>query len=113
MRTSAKVNLFLGARNLSEEFLPPHLRYMESFFRRRAVNLLFPVSVTVASLVPAMLLAHALHPSTSHAAAVGTGAGQHHAGCGHSGTLDAGCRRWTPRRCGAGPYVKPAAGKRR
>ena len=72
MRTSAKLNLYLGVRNLSEEFLPPHLRYMESFFRRRAVNLLFPVSVTVASLVLAMLLAHALHPGTAHAAAVGT-----------------------------------------
>jgi putative photosynthetic complex assembly protein 2 len=47
-------------RNLSEEFLPPHLRYMESFFRRRAVNLLFPVAVTAASLVLAMLVAHAI-----------------------------------------------------
>ncbi len=72
MRTSAKLNLYLGVRNLSEEFLPPHLRYMESFFRRRAVNLLFPVSVTGASLALAMLLAHALHPGTAPAAAIGT-----------------------------------------
>ena len=28
MRTSAKLNLFLGVRNLSEEFLPPHLAYL-------------------------------------------------------------------------------------
>ena len=39
MRTSAKLNLFFGVRNLSEEFLPPHLAYLESFFRRRAMNL--------------------------------------------------------------------------
>jgi len=31
MRTSAKLNLFLGVRNLSEEFLPVHLAYLESF----------------------------------------------------------------------------------
>ena len=36
MRTSAKLNLFLGVRNLSEEFLPPHLSYLQSYFRRRA-----------------------------------------------------------------------------
>ena len=28
MRVSAKLNLFLGVRNLSEEFLPPHLAYL-------------------------------------------------------------------------------------
>lgn len=72
MRTSAKLNLFLGVRNLSEAFLPDHLRYLESFFRRRPVNLLFPVSVTGASVVLAMMLSHALQPATPPAAAVGT-----------------------------------------
>jgi putative photosynthetic complex assembly protein 2 len=47
MRQSAKLNLFLGARNLSEAFLPPHLRYLHSYFRRRPMNALFPVSITV------------------------------------------------------------------
>jgi putative photosynthetic complex assembly protein 2 len=28
MRISAKLNLFLGVRNLSEELLPPHLAYL-------------------------------------------------------------------------------------
>jgi putative photosynthetic complex assembly protein 2 len=72
MRTSAKLNLFFGVRNLSEEFLPPHLRYLESFFRRRAVNLLFPFSVTGASLVLALMVAHALDTATVPAAVVGT-----------------------------------------
>jgi putative photosynthetic complex assembly protein 2 len=45
MRQSAKLNLFLGARNLSEAFLPDHLRYLHSYFRRRAINRLIPVSI--------------------------------------------------------------------
>jgi putative photosynthetic complex assembly protein 2 len=65
MRTSAKLNLFLGVRNLSEEFLPPHLAYLESFFRRRAMNLLFPVCVTAASGVLALMVWHAMAPSRS------------------------------------------------
>jgi putative photosynthetic complex assembly protein 2 len=65
MRTSAKLNLFFGVRNLSEEFLPPHLAYLESFFRRRAMNLLFPLCITAASGVLAMMVMHALSPGTS------------------------------------------------
>ena len=60
MRTSAKLNLFLGVRNLSEEFLPPHLAYLPSFFRRRNMNLLFPVSVTAATAAAAMMVATAI-----------------------------------------------------
>ena len=33
MRQSAKLNVFLGVRNLSEEFLPEHLRYLETSLR--------------------------------------------------------------------------------
>jgi hypothetical protein len=40
-----KLNVYLGVRNLAEAFLPDHLRYLESFFRRRRMNALFPVSV--------------------------------------------------------------------
>jgi putative photosynthetic complex assembly protein 2 len=50
MRTSSKLNLFLGVRNWSAEFLPEHLRYMKSFFKRRPMNWLFPFSV-ITSLV--------------------------------------------------------------
>ena len=49
MRQSAKVNLFLGVRNLYESFLPAHLKYLHTYFARRAMNLLFPVSVAVSS----------------------------------------------------------------
>ena len=45
MRESAKLNLFLGVVNLGESLLPPHLAYLASFFRRRRMNALLPVSV--------------------------------------------------------------------
>ncbi len=60
MRQSAKLNVFLGARNLNENFLPPHLRYLGSFFLRRPMNLLFPFAVTVATLLTALLFHRAL-----------------------------------------------------
>ena len=50
MRQSAKLNVFLGVRNLAEDFLPAHLRYLQSYFRRRPMNSLFPVSVIGSTL---------------------------------------------------------------
>jgi putative photosynthetic complex assembly protein 2 len=60
MRQSAKLNLFLGVRNLSEEFLPHHLRYLRSYFTQKPLNLLFPFSVTAATVVTACLVQQAL-----------------------------------------------------
>lgn len=60
LRLSAKLNLFLGVRNLSEEFLPDHLRYLSSYFRRRKMNLLFPFSVTLATFAVALMVQHAI-----------------------------------------------------
>ncbi len=45
LRLSAKFNLFLGVPNLSDEVFPAHLAYLKSYFRARAINPLFPVSV--------------------------------------------------------------------
>ena len=56
MRWSAKLNLFLGVPNLNEDFLPPHLRYLSTYMRRRAMNPLFPVSVTVGTGVIVWLI---------------------------------------------------------
>jgi putative photosynthetic complex assembly protein 2 len=56
MRISAKLNIFLGVPNLTEEFLPERLAYLKSYFRTRAWNWLFPLSV-IASTVVAILLA--------------------------------------------------------
>jgi putative photosynthetic complex assembly protein 2 len=56
MRISAKLNIFLGVPNLSDEFLPEHLGYLKSYFCKRRFNLLFPVSI-LGSLVAAVWLA--------------------------------------------------------
>ena len=55
MRQSAKLNVFLGVRNLNESFLPVHLEYLQSYFRRRAMNLLFPFSVIAGTAVAASM----------------------------------------------------------
>ncbi len=49
MRQSAKLNVFLGVRNFSEEFLPAHLGYLQSYFRRARMNSLFPVVVALST----------------------------------------------------------------
>lgn len=64
MRLSAKLNLFLGVRNLGEEFLPPHLEYLKGYFTRRSMNLLFPVSITLSTLL-AVGLVQAAQAATS------------------------------------------------
>ena len=65
MRVSAKLNVFLGVPNLTEEFLPEHLKYLKSFISRKPMNLLFPVSVTGGTIVACLLI--------QRAAASGTG----------------------------------------
>lgn len=68
-RQSTKINLFLGVRNLSEEFLPEHLRYLESYFQRRRMNVLFPVSLG-AALIAAVALWQAALSGLGDAAAM-------------------------------------------
>jgi len=60
MHTSAKLNLFFGAANLGEELLPEHLRYLKTYMSRRPMNLLFPVSVTISTIVAVLLAQKAL-----------------------------------------------------
>ncbi len=68
MRQSAKLNLFLGVRNLSEEFFPDHLRYMQTYFRRAPMNLLFPVSITALTVAGVLLVrATAAAPASGYA----------------------------------------------
>ena len=71
MRTSAKLNLFFGVRNLSEEFLPPHLTYMGSYFRRRALNAFLPVVIFVSTLVLVSICLRAINIDTQQAEKVG------------------------------------------
>ena len=60
MRLSAKLNVYLGVPNLTEEFIPEHLAYLKSFMRKRPMNALFPVSVTLGTIVATLLLGEAL-----------------------------------------------------
>lgn len=72
MRISAKLNIFLGVRNLSLQLLPPHLRYLGSYFRRRAMNLLFPFVVSASTAVAVALGWQLTHHVPGSAQAVGT-----------------------------------------
>jgi putative photosynthetic complex assembly protein 2 len=63
MRLSAKFNLFLGVRNRGEEFLPPHLRYLGSYFRRRSMNALLPLTLLAGGAAAAGLIQGAVQAS--------------------------------------------------
>lgn len=72
MRTSAKLNLFFGVRNTGIEFLPDHLTYLQAYFGRRRINLLFPFSVTIATLVDGVLIQQAVAPGATPGEIVST-----------------------------------------
>ncbi|TMM50558.1 putative photosynthetic complex assembly protein PuhE [Sulfitobacter sabulilitoris] len=52
-RISAKLNLFLGVPRINIDFLPSALSHLPSYFRIRALNWLFPVSITALSFATA------------------------------------------------------------
>ena len=71
MRISAKLNIFLGVRNLSLELLPPHLAYLGSYFRQRPINPLFPFAVSAATGATVWLVHTTLAAAPGTAAATG------------------------------------------
>ena len=68
-RLSTKLNLFLGVRNLGEELLPDHLRYLHSYFARRPMNALFPLSLAAGVAATALLWQAALAATGADAVA--------------------------------------------
>jgi len=71
LRLSAKLNLFAGVAHVSEELVPPRLRYLVSYFRRRrgvsvwlSASLLACVATT-AALTVAAARAEAGYPATA------------------------------------------------
>ena len=64
MRQSAKLNLFLGVRNLNEDWLPDGLSYLRSYLRRKPMNALFPLSVTIATAATAYFFYVAMNVDT-------------------------------------------------
>lgn len=71
MRLSAKLNLFLGVANRGEQFLPPHLMYLKSFFGRRRQNALLPLSLIALALVSAYLIGEVIAADSSPFAITG------------------------------------------
>lgn len=65
MRLSSKFNIFLGVRNLTEQFLPDHLKYLTSYFCRRPMNALFPFSVSIATVSATLMGAAAVHAAAT------------------------------------------------
>jgi len=65
MRISAKLNLFLGVRNRSIELLPQALTHLGGYFARARFNPLFPVSVTLGTVVAVVLVDHAMAPGAA------------------------------------------------
>ncbi|MCS6892712.1 MAG: putative photosynthetic complex assembly protein PuhE [Rhodovarius sp.] len=70
-RLSTKLNLFLGARNFGDAMLPPHLSHLPSYFRRRAMNGFFPVSLLFWAGITWWLFVRALDPATPEFEATG------------------------------------------
>lgn len=61
MRWSAKLNIYLGVRNLHEEFWPDHLRYLGSYVHTAPMNPLFPVSMIGGGLALAFMAHQAIN----------------------------------------------------
>ncbi|MFY8103058.1 MAG: DUF3623 family protein, partial [Ramlibacter sp.] len=49
MRLSAKLNLYFGVPEVGEQYLPAHLAYMGSYFRRTPVSVFFYFSISIAA----------------------------------------------------------------
>jgi putative photosynthetic complex assembly protein 2 len=59
MRTSTKLNIFLGVRNTYAGLLPEHMRYLASHFTAGRMNPLFPPAFAAALLAAVLLFAAA------------------------------------------------------
>lgn len=72
MHQSAKLNVFFGVPNWGEDMLPDHLAYLTSFMKRRPINLFFPFSVTVATVLTKLLFERAVRPGATAFETVGS-----------------------------------------
>jgi putative photosynthetic complex assembly protein 2 len=65
MRLSAKLNVFLGVRNLSVQLIPDRSRYLVSYFRIGRTNWLLPLCIAASGGALFVLLDGALAPDVS------------------------------------------------
>jgi putative photosynthetic complex assembly protein 2 len=61
LHQSAKLIVFFGARNLNQEFLPEHMKFLASYFHHRPMNWFFPIAVTTATVMTVFLCIQAAH----------------------------------------------------
>ncbi len=71
MQLSAKLNVFLGVPNLAEDFLPDHLAVLRHFMTRKPMNLFFPVSITVSTVLATLLVGGAASAQATRFQAAG------------------------------------------
>ena len=71
MRISAKLNLFLGVAQVSDEFIPPRLRYLRTYFRFARLNPLMPVSLLLSAALTVFLGFEALRSDAGSLDATG------------------------------------------
>jgi len=62
LRLSAKLNLFLGVPNFSDDLMPSQLAYLSSYFRKRQASALMPISITAACAASLAFAGEALQP---------------------------------------------------
>ncbi len=62
-RISAKLNLFLGVPRINTQFLPRPLAHLASHFRIGPVTAFFPISVSMLTVLSALLLERAINVS--------------------------------------------------
>jgi putative photosynthetic complex assembly protein 2 len=70
MRLSAKLNVFSGVRNISEDFVPAHLRYLTSYFRRRRFNPWMLLSLVASAAALSVAVGAAIAPEVGRFAAL-------------------------------------------
>lgn len=71
MRISAKLNIFLGVPNLTDDLMPARLTYLKSYFRKAEGNAFFPVSMIASAAVAALLAWRAIDAATGGGEATG------------------------------------------
>ena len=69
MQFSAKLNVFLGVRNLAEQFLPAHLSFLRRYMTRRRMNVAFPFSIAAVAATAGGLAMAAARASDDYAIA--------------------------------------------
>ncbi|MEO0729429.1 MAG: putative photosynthetic complex assembly protein PuhE [Pseudomonadota bacterium] len=71
LQCSAKLNVFLGVRNLNEAFLPQHMAHLRHFMRKSEINPFLPVSITVGTIACVMLVVAAHNADAAAGPSVG------------------------------------------